>query len=564
MDYKDKYLKYKYLKYKNKYINLKNQFGGLNCDDKIVYRNTINSCWMIAIQMIFLFGDKTSDIIQMNLKKDIGMIINQSINFKYLPDIFFIDNDYTKGLYPENSIKIFLLLKILQKRFLNIESYETNNTHKLWKKYPYYQKEIQCEISFAKYFFELFNKSRSVSDSVTGDYYDLFFLTLIICVFLYDKMIYFEECNTLCFKKNLLYDKIIGVVVTYPEHISCFYKCNNISKYYNDANKEVLNFNYELLFDILQKLSHESRSYRIFCNLFSENDVQSFTSEIIKKDLAMIHAIIPNILPFIVTNTDIFIYAIETQTYISKPKDKYTNIFDIESNYDYFQEITNFVFIYDTPMDKEEYMIEYIDKYIKYYKFNNISDDNIIAFITNNKIDLNRKNKYNHTPLYDALTMNSYNIAKIFIANGALLENVESSLGLVLMHDNLSLELFRLIIDTMTLSSTSTTSSELDMKFNDYLLILIEKLDTQIINKLSLSESSAEEIIILIQIITLFINYQSANNNIYTYSENYNITPYDFAMSLHLDLVKLIKGEDVITPYIKSLINKPIITFTEK
>jgi len=71
----------KYLKYKNKYIYLKKiQKGGLGCDNEVVYRNILGTCWMIAIQMIFSFSDVTRDILEDIMKKKV--VLNNQITVK--------------------------------------------------------------------------------------------------------------------------------------------------------------------------------------------------------------------------------------------------------------------------------------------------------------------------------------------------------------------------------------------------------------------------------------------------------------------------------------------------
>ena len=53
----------KYLKYKNKYIQLKNQVGGKEFCDK-AYKNVFGTCWAVDIQTIFTFGQATSKALQ--------------------------------------------------------------------------------------------------------------------------------------------------------------------------------------------------------------------------------------------------------------------------------------------------------------------------------------------------------------------------------------------------------------------------------------------------------------------------------------------------------------------
>ena len=65
----------KYLKYKKKYLQLKNQIGGKEFCDR-AYRNILGTCWAVAIQTMFTFGQATSD----DLKKVIGSIREQDFN----------------------------------------------------------------------------------------------------------------------------------------------------------------------------------------------------------------------------------------------------------------------------------------------------------------------------------------------------------------------------------------------------------------------------------------------------------------------------------------------------
>ena len=69
----------KYMKYKNKYLSLKNkrntilQSGGLDCDNELFYKNILGTCWMVAIQTMFSFGDATSVLLERNIKSIKGM-----------------------------------------------------------------------------------------------------------------------------------------------------------------------------------------------------------------------------------------------------------------------------------------------------------------------------------------------------------------------------------------------------------------------------------------------------------------------------------------------------------
>lgn len=48
----------KYIKYKTKYNLLKNQIGGLSCNDEYLFSNTQYTCWANAIFTILGFNHK--------------------------------------------------------------------------------------------------------------------------------------------------------------------------------------------------------------------------------------------------------------------------------------------------------------------------------------------------------------------------------------------------------------------------------------------------------------------------------------------------------------------------
>jgi hypothetical protein len=51
----------KYLKYKNKYLKIKKQLGGVECIDNRVFTNYLDTCWAISVQTMITFGDVTSN-----------------------------------------------------------------------------------------------------------------------------------------------------------------------------------------------------------------------------------------------------------------------------------------------------------------------------------------------------------------------------------------------------------------------------------------------------------------------------------------------------------------------
>jgi len=57
----------KYLIYKNKYLELKNQKGGISFCEK-AYKNLYGTCWAVAIQTMFTFGQATSNDLKTVMK----------------------------------------------------------------------------------------------------------------------------------------------------------------------------------------------------------------------------------------------------------------------------------------------------------------------------------------------------------------------------------------------------------------------------------------------------------------------------------------------------------------
>ena len=83
----------KYLKYKNKYIKLKNQIGGVHsipCTSGIAFHNRVGTCWNVSLHMLFIFGTATIDMVQEKLMNDTDLLVEPNIKlFKCLPLDFF-------------------------------------------------------------------------------------------------------------------------------------------------------------------------------------------------------------------------------------------------------------------------------------------------------------------------------------------------------------------------------------------------------------------------------------------------------------------------------------------
>ena len=121
MDYKNKYLKYK-----NKYLNLRKQIGGvLPCNKDLFFRNKFGTCWNVSIDMIFLFGHLTQDIVQTNLLgySNMDTLIPTIVNtlIQCLPITFFTDFNYMNTLNPDYKDSIDIIFTNLKERLGNKE-----------------------------------------------------------------------------------------------------------------------------------------------------------------------------------------------------------------------------------------------------------------------------------------------------------------------------------------------------------------------------------------------------------------------------------------------------------
>jgi len=179
MDYKNKYLKYK-----NKYIALKSnvfnniliksynnkpelvQIGGvLPCNKDLFFHNNFGTCWNISIDMIFLFGHLTQDIVQTNLLgysnmdtviAKIATIDNTLI--QCLPVTFFTDFNYMNTLDEDYKESIDIIFTNLKERLENKDQLSRRKTDSKTKLIR--QKSRECEKNIGQTFYKLQIKSK--------------------------------------------------------------------------------------------------------------------------------------------------------------------------------------------------------------------------------------------------------------------------------------------------------------------------------------------------------------------------------------------------------------------
>ncbi len=256
----------KYLKYKNKYNQIKNiQKGGIEgsitCENDIVFQSTIGTCWMVSIQTILVFGDKTkTDIFEklrnISKKKNINYI-NEIVCEKKIfieKQIENIKNDVNlNNILPSyifNEDKIDYLKNILNSfidryynKIFNIRNSEeksdeitANITNEEFKK-------GRCEILIVKNFKKLF-KDYSLVITSGGDLVEQYLFLNILSIFLLNYKVSFINYYKDNYKDINYNNDFIGIIIHIDNHACCFFMCDCNQKYYNDTNKKINDCNW--------------------------------------------------------------------------------------------------------------------------------------------------------------------------------------------------------------------------------------------------------------------------------------------------------------------------------
>ena len=313
----------KYLKYKNKYIGLKNklfvnQSGGeiLNCSDIIYLNNRLGTCWNTSIQMGFLFSDNTAIQVQTALSHPFDAVLGRSyvetpILLKLLPFDFFIENDYNQRLKPEIIMKISNIfreythqLSIKKEDYKSFEdtkeevgAYVTDDadivelskrdgTHELRR-----SQSQSCEQNFSDNFLSLFYDMPHVLLN-NGLDIDVFFLSLLFGILLLKKAInigIYKLYNTTLLNNIFRNDIESCDINTYPilinytdinstiGHACSFYKCNGKFVYYDNTNETPLcNFKFDLFWEKIIEIKGLGRAnilYMIFQHIASKEKI---------------------------------------------------------------------------------------------------------------------------------------------------------------------------------------------------------------------------------------------------------------------------------------------------
>ncbi len=162
-DYKEKYLKYK-----QKYINLKNNLKGGTCNRCPIlgFSQHYEECWHDSLSIIVMYSDGMCDIIQPIFENDIETIItqiNKNIDENKIPDYYLPFNiDPSDKEFLKNEINQYV--RQLYFRYHN-ESKEVALLDPLKeniKKYPFLrQPSLQCSLDSVKNIFNIANINNS-------------------------------------------------------------------------------------------------------------------------------------------------------------------------------------------------------------------------------------------------------------------------------------------------------------------------------------------------------------------------------------------------------------------
>lgn len=267
----------KYIKYKTKYQQLKQQLGGLNKCPKLLqgFHNFYGECWNNCLLMILLFsnfGRNKDNIFQHKLlKEDNFSPINENNKFLLPLNIDNISEDI--DFFYENSLHILNFLKFrltnnlslsynadfdnidveqIKLRNLNIEP-KTQNV-KLINRHVARKEDIECSLGEIKKIYDLYNykNSRELEFSLKehgGEIIHSIITVNIFNYFLFNipnkfiNILNFYKNNIKYIPDNINTNNIVGVMLSVTVenegddigyHNLALYRCNNREYFYDD------------------------------------------------------------------------------------------------------------------------------------------------------------------------------------------------------------------------------------------------------------------------------------------------------------------------------------------
>jgi TPR repeat protein len=259
------YLKKKYLKYKSKYLQLKNQVGGITPFCEKAYKNVLGTCWAVSVQTMITFSDFTSkdlkrvmesinldlenssfDDIKEQKKKFIHNRIQTVQKSTVLNSFYRLYNEYYPNYFylgkRENLINILnkfidryysKILEYSQKKFIPIPIEINDKTN-----------PERCELVIAQNFKKLFSYSLLKyikEEKYGGNIITKYLFFNLLSVFFLDYKVSFKTYYNNFDSINFNIEKDIGIFIHIEAHSCCLYICDGQQKYYNDWDKTVHN-----------------------------------------------------------------------------------------------------------------------------------------------------------------------------------------------------------------------------------------------------------------------------------------------------------------------------------
>lgn len=265
----------KLIKYKNKYIYLKNQDGGkFGCkdliDNKLGFNNRIGTCWNIVIQTILFFNKNFGDEFQTKLlasnPTDLVDAAVEKLEL-FLPcKLLNFDNK----LLPENRALLIRIIEGIKNRF-TIKQTDFDTPARKILPILERQNSMECERSFAKDYFELFGIERKSDKKLHGTSDDYYLLTNVLSIIILGKFI---DINVLTEKNDTDYTKInirllddpslFGIIIHLKRdevgHAMGFFTCSDGTNILvNNAN--IIEFNYKNLLKRMNTIDNYNLYY---------------------------------------------------------------------------------------------------------------------------------------------------------------------------------------------------------------------------------------------------------------------------------------------------------------
>jgi hypothetical protein len=240
------------------------QKGGMDCINDRVFKNLLDTCWMIAIQMMMCFGDATKDQIERELAQPNTTIESISNLDKKLKKIF--PSKYSCLETTKRIDYLNILLDAFIKRYIaKIERHFPISVNP--KENP-----KRCELVIQNIFLLLFQNLRTI-DSDGGSIMDCYYFGNLLGTFFLKQEIYFSMHTRKMFNQIHFDEQTIGIIIEIKEHVCCFFVCEGVLKFYNDLDKKIHDFNF---IDLLSKLNDDEDLFVIPNKVVALNRTEYF------------------------------------------------------------------------------------------------------------------------------------------------------------------------------------------------------------------------------------------------------------------------------------------------